>query len=98
MDEKKFTLCELAVETLVLKVGALKPENESARKILKYLRFKEEDWTEERVAMELDDIYEHCVLKEPDDEDNKILEELIKALRKELPNYEEYKKIYNWTD
>ena len=97
MDEKKFTICNLAMDSIILKIAALKTKK--VKIILQEIKMDDEDLAESRIALELDDLYEYGVLQEPDDNDVEPLNNLkdvIEAMMKELPNMEEYKKLYNW--
>ncbi|KKM91608.1 hypothetical protein LCGC14_1226800 [marine sediment metagenome] len=94
MDEKKFTICNLAMDSIILKIAALKTKK--VKIILQEIKMDDEDLAESRIALELDDLYEYGVLQEPDDKDVEPLKDVIEAMMKELPNMEEYKKLYNW--
>ena len=101
MDERKFTICNLSVEMLVLKIATLKSEviKNTLQDIMITIgskKYEDEYLSESIIALELDDIYEFGCLTEPDDKDINILQPLIEALMTELPNYEDYKKKYNW--
>lgn len=94
MDERKFTTCNLALDTVVLKIASLR--SEYVKNILKEIKMSEEDLSEKTIALELDDIYEYCVLLEPGDEDQPSMKDVVDAFMKELPHYDEYNKIYGW--
>lgn len=95
MEDRKFNVCNLALDTVLIKMLAL-GNYDMAKTVLKDIQMKEEDITEKTIALEIDDVYEECVLREPDDPDSPLLEEIIKVLIEELPNKEDYKKLYNW--
>lgn len=94
MDEKKFNICNLAMDTIILKIAALKTKK--VEKILREIQMNDEDLSESHIALSLDDIYEYAILQEPDDKDLESFKAVIKAFMMELPNVEEYKKLYNW--
>ena len=94
MDEKKFNICNLAMDAIVLKIAALK--NKQVELILREIKMNDEDLSEKGIALALDDLYEYAVLLEPNDEDIKPLQAVIEAFMMELPNVEIYKKLYNW--
>jgi len=100
MNEQKFSMCNLAVEMILLKVAALKSDavKDTLQGIMKAIcatEYKDEDFSEKTIALELDDIYEFGCLTE-EDKDMDALQNLVESLMTELPNYEEYKKKYNW--
>ncbi|KKN90810.1 hypothetical protein LCGC14_0223930 [marine sediment metagenome] len=94
MEEQKFSVCNLAMDTVILKIAALK--SKGVESILREIQMNDEDLTEGRIALELDDIYEYCVLKEPSDPDQPYMEKIVKAFMIELPNSDDYIKLYNW--
>ena len=94
MDEQKFNICNLAMDTIILKIAALK--NKSVENILRQTLITDKDLSEKSIALALDDLYEFGILQEPDDEDIKLFKKVIEAFMMELPNVEEYKKLYNW--
>lgn len=94
MEEQKFNVCNLALNTIVLKIAALK--NETVKRLLYSVKMNDEDLSEEMIALDLDDIYEFGILREPDDKCNELMNNLVKALMTELPNLEIFKKKYNW--
>jgi len=96
MNEYKFSVCNLAMDTIILKIAALKTKK--VELILKEIKMNDEDLSEDRIALELDDLYEFAILQEPDDEDYEALRNVIQAFMNELPNAEMYKKKYNWNN
>jgi len=100
MNERKLTICNLSVEMLVLKIAASKSNDikNILQDIMKSIgagEYKPEVFSESTIALELDDLYEYgCLMEE--DEDMDVLQPLVEGLMTELPNYEEYKKKYNW--
>ena len=95
MDEKKFSICNLAMDVIILKISAL--TNVYVRDILIQIKMNDEDLSESRIALALDDLYEYAILMEPDDEDNETFKKVIEAFMNTLPNVEEYKQLYNWS-
>ena len=94
MDEKKFNICNLAMDTIILKITAL--NHPGAARILREIKMNDEDLSESRIALSLDDLYEYAILMEPNDEDNETFKKVIEAYMKALPNVEVYKQLYNW--
>ena len=95
MDEKKFSICNLAMDTIILKITAL--NHVGAARILREIKMEDEDLTEKTIALELNDLYEYAILLEPDDKDIESFKNVIEAFMKALPNVEKYKQIYNWS-
>ena len=103
MNEQKFSIINLSIEMIILKIMAIKSDEFKTR--LKGLYgmsninpLTDEDLSEDRVALELDDIYEYGVLLDidTDDKDVVIQKNLVEGLMRELPNFEEYKIRYGW--
>ena len=86
----------MAIDSITLKIIALDGNNNNVRSVLKSIKMNDEDLSESRIALELDDLYEHAILLEPDDEDIEPFKAVVEALMMELPNVEKYKQLYNW--
>lgn len=95
MDEKKFSICNLAMDAIILKIAAL--TNGWVRDILTQIKMNDEDLSESRIALSLDDLYEYAILMEPNDKDIEPFKKVIEAFMMELPNVEKYKQLYNWS-
>jgi hypothetical protein len=93
MEEKKFTVCGLAIEHLALEVNCIKGGSPNPKSFL-----GEGQLFESEVALHLDDTYEFCVLREPDDESTPDNERALKDLMRELPNYRSYRRKYRWPE
>ena len=94
MNEKKFNICNLAMDAIILKIAALK--NKKIEKLLREIKMNNEDLSENRIALSLDDLYEYAILLEPDDKDLKPFKAVIEAVMLELPNAKKYQQLYNW--
>ena len=95
MDEKKFNICNLAMDAIILKITAL--NHVGAARILREIKMNDEDLSESHIALALDDLYEYAILMEPDDEDTELFKKVIEGFMKALPNVDKYKQLYNWS-
>ena len=67
MEERKFTVCGLATDQVALELVAMKSQDIG---MLSQIGVKSADeFLEDDIAQELDDIYEFCVITEEGDQD-----------------------------